>query len=103
MNKKRNVGKGFSFLKIALHKRYFDTGMGVTNYLKYPLVLLGFAIPNVKNIIIVAVLYALLCYFIGWWWLNFGMADAETEVSNRFNPFVKEIRKKFGITNKRNI
>jgi hypothetical protein len=88
------------FYKFALHKRYFDTGMGVTNYLKYPLVLLGIAIPNVKAIVYVAVIYAIACYFLGWWWLNGGMTDAENEVSNQFNPFVKEMRKKVGIPNK---
>lgn len=88
------------FFKFALHKRYFDTGMGVTNYLKYPLVLLGIAIPNVKAIIYVAIAYGIGCYFLGWWWLNGGMCDAENEVSNRFNPFVKEVRAKLS---KRNI
>lgn len=80
------------FLKFALHKRYFDTGFSVLNYLKYPLVLMGIAIPNVKSIIGVAVLYGLACYFLGWWWLNKGMTEAEAEVSNRYNPFVKEMR-----------
>lgn len=80
------------YLKFALHKRYFDTGFSVLNYLKYPLVLLGVAIPDVKAIIAISVVYAVSCYFIGWWWLNYGMTEAETEVSNRFNPFVKEMR-----------
>jgi hypothetical protein len=84
--------KHYKFLKVALHKRYFDTGFGVLNYLKYPLVLMGFAIPKVKLIIVVAVLYAMFCYILGWWWLNDGMMDAETEVSNRYNPFIKEMR-----------
>lgn len=81
------------YFKVALHKRYFDTGMGVTNYLKYPLVLLGFAVPNIKAIVYVAILYAIFCYFLGWWWINKGMCEAETEVGNRFNPFVQEMRK----------
>ena len=81
--------------KIALHKRYFDTGFGVLNYVKYPLVLLGFAIPDVKSIILVALGYAIICYFLGWWWLNKGMTEAETEVGNRYNPFVQEMRKAF--------
>ena len=83
------------FLKVALHKRYFDTGFGILNYLKYPLVLLGFAVPNVRGIIAVASVYAVICYVLGWWWLNKGMAEADMEVSNRYNPFVKEMRKKF--------
>jgi len=83
------------FFKFALHKRYFDTGFAVLNYLKYPLVLLGFAIPDVKAIILFAVVYAAVCYVLGWWWLNSGMCDAESEVTNRFNPFVREVREKF--------
>ena len=80
------------YYKFALHKRYLDTGLGVTNYVKYFLVVLGIALPNPKWIFIVAGLYALFCYIVGWWWINKGMATAETEVSNRINPFVKEMR-----------
>ena len=88
------------YYKIALHKRYIDTGQGITGYAKYILVLLGVAIPNVNYILLVGFLYFLASYFIGWWWLNFGMFDAEAEVNNQFNPFVKEVRKKIGIANK---
>ena len=56
---------------------------------------MGFAIPNVKAIVVVAVIYAFVCYVLGWWWLNKGMTEAETEVANRYNPFVQEMRKKF--------
>lgn len=91
------------FLKFALHKRYFDTGFGVLNYLKYPLVLLGFAVPKVNYIILISIIYALSCYIIGWWWLNYGMQDADTEVSNRYNPFVKEMRELIGIPNNQKV
>ncbi len=91
------------FLKFALHKRYFDQGFGVLNYVKYPLALLGFAIPNIKYIILVAIFYAVVCYIVGWWWLNRGMLDAENEISNRFNPFVRDVREKFGIPKKRKV
>ena len=80
--------------KFALHKRYFEQGFGVLNYLKYPLVLLGFAVPNVKAILWVSVVYALICYLLGWWWLNYGMMEAEIEVTNVYNPFVREVREK---------
>jgi hypothetical protein len=82
--------KGFKF---CLHKAYFDRGFGLLNYLKYPLVLLGIVIPNVKWIILISFLYAFACYFLGWWWINSGFMDAETEVGNIYNPFVREMRK----------
>lgn len=89
-------------LKFALHKKYFDTGLSITNYLKYPLFLLGIAIPDPKAIIIVAGLYACFCYILGRWWLK-NMTEAETEISNRYNPFVKEMRKLIVKPNKRKI
>lgn len=91
------------FLKFALHKRYFDTGFGVLNYLKYPLVLIGIATSNTKAIIVFAFFYGIACYLLGWWWLNRGMQDAETEVGNRYNPFVKEMRKVIVKPNNRKI
>jgi len=91
------------FLKFALHKRYFDTGFGVLNYLKYPLVLIGFATPDAKVILVFAFFYAIVCYLLGWWWLNRGMQDAETEIGNRYNPFVKEMRKVIVKPNNRKI
>jgi len=85
------------FLKFALHKRYFDTGMGTLNYLKYVLVAFGFSSLNVKATMLLALAFAVVSYFVGWWWLNYGMVNAETEISNLYNPFVKEMREKFGI------
>ena len=48
----------------------------------------------------VSIIYAVFCYLLGWWWLNKGMQEAETEVTNRYNPFVKEMRRYY---NKQNI
>lgn len=91
----------FSFkLKVALWKRYFDVGFGLLNYVKYPLVLLGFAVPNVNAIIIVSLAYGFLCFFLGWAWLNSDFYRAETEISNQYNIFVDQMRKKIGKPNK---
>ena len=81
-------------LYLCLLKRYFDVGFGLLNYLKYPLILLGFAIPNVKGIIFFSLAYGILCFILGWAWLNSDFYTADTELSNKFNPFVKEVRTK---------
>lgn len=84
------------YLKFALHKRYFDTGMGITNYLKYVIALFGIASLNLKWTMILAVIYAFTSYIIGWYWLNSGLVDAEKEIDNRYNPFVREMRRVYG-------
>jgi len=90
------------FLKFALHKRYFDTGYGTLNYPTKALMVLGIGWniqgDNLKWTIIFTMIYSIFAYFLGWWWLNYGMLDAETEISNRYNPFVDEVREKFKIS-----
>lgn len=82
------------FIKFALHKRYFDVGFATLNYAKYLLMVLGINFPSIKFLILLGFGYGFLCYFLGWWWLNYGMLDAETEISNRYNLFVRQMRHK---------
>lgn len=92
------------FYKIALHKRYFDEGFSLINYTKYFLMVGAGAsvLADVNtNLIYLAVLgYGIFCYALGWWICNYGLLDAMLEVTNNFNPYVKQMRKKFGIANK---
>ena len=83
--------KGYKFV---LHKTYLDKGLGVTGYFKYLIAFFGLASKDVNQTLIIAILYALFCYILGWYWINHGYLDAENEVSNQFNPFVKEVREK---------
>lgn len=80
-------------LKFCLHKKYFDTGLGLTNYVKYLIAFFGIASADVKNTIIIAVIYGISCYFLGWWWFRSDFVTADTEINNRYNLFVKEMRK----------
>lgn len=92
MMKKINASQ-YNFL---LHKRYFDTGWSLTNYFKY-LILLGgiyegFSTQDMNITLIIAVVYMLSCYFIGKLWVKYGWMEADIEVTNTFNMFVKEVR-----------
>lgn len=82
------------YLKFALHKKYFDTGMGVLNYVKYAIAVFGLSSLNVKTTMILAFAFAIVSYFTGWYWCNSGLTDAENEINNRFNPFQREVRRK---------
>lgn len=80
--------------KIALHKRYFDYGFGILNYVKYFVAFFALASRDTFSTLIVGLLYGVACYLTGWYLINKGFWEAENEISNRFNPFQVEIRKK---------
>ncbi len=80
--------------KFCLLKSYFDRGYQLTSYAKFLIALVGIATLNVKLTLILGVIYGILCFFLGWGWYKFGFVTAEAEVGNRFNLFVKEMRKK---------
>lgn len=79
--------------KLLLWKAYFDKGWSLTNYFKYLLAFGGiFQLIDAKQGIIIAVVYVLLCFIVGWIWFNAGLIDTENEVQNVFNPFQREVR-----------
>lgn len=79
---------------LCLHKAYFEKGYSLTSYVKYLIALFGLSSLNVRLTMILGLIYALSCYLIGFVWYYFGFIEAEIEVSNRFNLFVKEVRRK---------
>lgn len=83
--------------RLLIHKSYFDRGIGLTSYVKYPLAL--FALNEVVRFessvitIFLMAAYAISCYFIGMWWFRSNFIRAEAEVNNRHNYFQQEVRK----------
>ncbi len=84
--------------KVLWWKRYFDTGLGLTSYVKYLIAFLGLysisAKISLKWTVVVGILYMIGCFFLGWIWIKYKLADQENEISNQLNPFQKEMRKK---------
>ena len=85
--------------KLLLWKAYVMTGYSLTQILKYIImVFVGWEVTggrDLSKIIGVAVIYAIFCYVLGWVWFKFELVNAEQEISNQFNPFVKQVRSKF--------
>lgn len=77
---------------VMLVKRFFDTGYGITGYIKYPIFFFGIATLEVRSTMILAVLYAIVCVLVGYWWFVFRFAEADVEMSNMVNIFVREMR-----------
>ena len=86
--------RGYRFV---LFKAYFDKGFSLTNYLKYMIAFFGLASRDIKSTLWIAFFYAIACWIIGFIWIKYGFYDAENEVSNRFNPLAKELRKSMKI------
>ena len=81
--------KGYKF---CLIKAYFDKGLGLTNYVKYLIAMFGLATQDLNQTLIIAFIYFIFCFILGFIWFKFKFVEAEIEVGNRFNLFVKEMR-----------
>lgn len=97
--------KGVRFWRFALLKKCFDFGIGVTSYFTKVLMVVGFAAimggMDVKTTLLFGIGYTLFCFILGFFWIILGLVDAEQEVGNIFNLFVKQMRRK--ILKKKNI
>ena len=83
------------YYKFCLWKAYFDKGYGWTSYLKWAIAIFG--ISSLKPGLTLAgfFLYGLCCFFFGRWLFKHKVVDAEHEVQNVINPFVREMRKNY--------
>ena len=78
----------------CLWKSYFETGRGITDYVKYFIGFYALASREIWITLLLALAYAVVAFFIGKAWYKYNFQEATQEVSNQFNPFVKEMRKK---------
>ena len=56
----------------------------------------GLASRDVRTTLTIAAIYAVCCFLIGMMWFKSDFFKAQTEVFNRYNIFVSQMRKKFG-------
>ena len=78
--------------KICLLKAYFEKGWGLTNYIKYLIAFFGLASQDLRTTMIFGIIYFFMCFGLGYFWFKVHLYDQEIEVSNKFNPFVREMR-----------
>lgn len=73
-------------------KKFFDTGLAVTNYAKYVIAIFGFTSNNVKLTMMIAGGYSIFCLWLGYVWYLWQLTELENEIGNRFNWFIQEVR-----------
>ncbi|MAH51805.1 hypothetical protein CMI37_38670 [Candidatus Pacearchaeota archaeon] len=82
------------YYRLMLWKAYFDKGYGVTSYFKYLIAFYGMSSLDVSLTMILGMFYGVSCFFIGYFWYKCKLVDAEHEVNNVVNPFIREMRDK---------
>lgn len=80
------------YYSIAQHKGYFDKGYSLTSYLKYVYLAVGFTTTDTRLILVIGLCFIPFCYLLGLWAYKSGWVEAEVELGNKHNKFVKEIR-----------
>ena len=81
-------------IKLVELKYKFDSGYNLTNYVKYIIAFFGLASRDVKATLIIALVYAVICFILGHYYVKNGWLEAQTEVTNLRNKFVKDMRLK---------
>lgn len=80
--------------RILLWKNYFDTGFGLLNYFKYFIGFYALASREIAITLWAALIFAVFCFFFGYFYYKYDWVRAQNEVSNRYNLFVEEMRLK---------
>ena len=84
------------YYRIALAEAYFQRGFGKLNLVKYALALIGIDVlikgVSIYWVFLAGFIYCIVCYLLGRLLFKIKYIDAEIEVINNINPFVKEMR-----------
>ncbi len=84
--------------KLAFYYSSFNTGYSLTSPIKWVAGVFGIGAATQGNslywILLGAFVYFVMCIIVGIICYKFGWVDAVSEVGNKYNPFVKEVREK---------
>jgi len=77
---------------VQLQRHYASMGKAVFGFIYGFIALFGIASGDWKTTLALGLAFYLVCYLAGRWYCLHGWFEAEIEVNNKFNPFVKEMR-----------
>ncbi len=84
------------FYKLAFLEACFNKGYGVTAPIKYLVALIGISNAIVTEKMLVTILagvgYVIFCFILGYVLYKIKYVNAQIEVTNRYDPYVKEMR-----------
>ena len=82
--------RGYKFCQL---KAYFEKGYGLSHYFFKLIAVFGLTSQQLTETFIMIFFYTIFIFILGFVWYHFGFVEAEMEVANRYNLFVKEMRK----------
>jgi hypothetical protein len=66
--------------------------------LKYVIASYGLFAADIRNLLIVGLVWLIFCLLMGKLWYDYRLAETENEIQNRFNPFQKQVRKRLKLS-----
>ena len=90
---KLNEWKGFEGkVRVNLHRNYVNQGKGLIGFIWGFIALYALASDNVLFSFIFGVIFYIISYFMGRHMYKYRWVEADIEATNRYNPFIKEMR-----------
>jgi len=80
-------------LRLMFHKAYFEKGESIIAYVKWIILFNAVIFTDTLSTGIYVVLYVGVAYVVGRLWFKWNFMEAENEVNNLVNKFMKEVRK----------
>ena len=82
---------------LQLQRNYISQGKAMFGFVWELILIFGIASGNAKATLTLGISYYIFSYFMGRYLYHHQWVSADMEAGNRFNPFCKEVRSKFGI------
>lgn len=88
---------------LQLQRNYVNYGKANFGFLWEFILLIGIVSNNAKAALYIGIIFYFICYFVGRYLYKHRWLEADIEAGNRYNPFIREMRDKIGLPNKRKI
>ena len=81
------------FYNLMQVKAWFEKGYGLSHYFFKAAAVVGIAANEALLTFYMCVAYAIFCFILGFVFYHYGFINAEIEVENNYNHFVKQTQK----------
>lgn len=89
--------------RILVLKNFFDTGYGLTSYIFKIIAVMGITTRLTKATALAIVIYTIFCFIAGVLYFYYRLPETQQFITNKFDPFVADVKKQMGIKHNKEI